>query len=460
MNTSRSETKAEMAEEIARLRKRVQKLEKSESKPRQTETKLGNNLSLLNSIIEETTDVIFVKDLKCRHLLVNSACAQIIGKSVTQIIGKNNEQLFPPEVARHLTEIDERIIASGAPQTLEEVMQPAGSDSPRTYLTTKTPLRDDNDNITGLIGIARDISERKQANRMLATQTEVLRMIALGAALPEVLERLCLLIEQQSAGALCSILLFDESGGKLHSGAAPSLPQKYARDLDGLMVGEGQGSCGTAVARGKQVIVHDIAEDPLWAGFRDLALKHGIRSCWSTPFSSRGGKVLGTFAISHKVPCSPTPYHQQLIQNATHLAGIATERKQAEEKIINSEQKFRVLTESVPIGIYYNDLNGIFLYGNKKTEEIVGYEPDELIGKNFLKLRLLSPKDIIKAAKVLALNKLGKSTGPDCFTLNRKDGTQRQVEIWTEIINIEEKRVVLGMVHYISERKQAEEALS
>ena len=132
MNTSRNKTKAEMAEEIAMLRKRVQKLEKAESKPRQTETKLGNNLGLLNSIMEETTDAIFVKDLKGRHLLVNSACAQIIGKSVTQIIGKNNDQLFPPEVARHLTEIDERIIASGAPQTLEEVMQPAGSDFPRT----------------------------------------------------------------------------------------------------------------------------------------------------------------------------------------------------------------------------------------------------------------------------------------------------------------------------------------
>ena len=307
MNTSKNETKAEMAEEIAMLRKRVQKLEKAKSKPRQTETKLGNNLGLLNSIIEETTDVIFVKDLKGRHLLVNSACAQIIGKSVRQIIGKKNEQLFPPKVARYFTETDERIVASGAAQTVEDVLQPAGSDSPRTYLTTKAPLRDDNGNITGLFGIARDISERKQANRMLATQTEVLRMIALGTGLPEVLERLCLLIEQQSAGALCSILLFDEASGKLRSGAAPSLPQKYARALNGLMVGEGQGSCGTAVARGKQVIVHDIAEDPLWVGFRDLALKHGIRSCWSTPFSSRGGKFSAPLPYPTKYRAVPLP---------------------------------------------------------------------------------------------------------------------------------------------------------
>ena len=127
--------------------------------------------------------------------------------------------------------------------------------------------------------------------------------------------------------------------------------------------------------------------------------------------------------------------------------------------MISSEHKYRVLTENAPIGIYYNDLNGTFLYGNRKAEEVTGYERDALIGKNFLKLKLLGPKSIMKAAKLLALNKLGKSTGPDYFTLNRKDGTQRQVEICTEIINIDEKRVVLGMVQDITERNQTEEAL-
>ncbi len=136
-----------------------------------------------------------------------------------------------------------------------------------------------------------------------------------------------------------------------------------------------------------------------------------------------------------------------------------TERKQAQEEIINSEKKFRILTESAPIGVYYNDLNGTFLYGNKSAEEIIGYKRDEMIGKNFLKMKLLDPKHILKAAKLLALNKLGKSTGPDNFTLNTKNGAQRQVEISTTIINIEEQEVVLGMVQDITERKQAEDKL-
>ncbi len=136
-----------------------------------------------------------------------------------------------------------------------------------------------------------------------------------------------------------------------------------------------------------------------------------------------------------------------------------TRRKQAEEEIINSEKKFRALTENSPIGIYYNDLNGTFLFGNKKAEEIVGFNQDELIGKNFLKLKLLTPKGLLKAVKILALNNLGKSTGPDHFTLNTKNGTQKQVEISTTIINIEGQKVVLGMVQDITKSKHFEDAL-
>ncbi len=133
-----------------------------------------------------------------------------------------------------------------------------------------------------------------------------------------------------------------------------------------------------------------------------------------------------------------------------------TEHKQAEQEIRASEERFKTLTEDAPIGIYYNNFKGTFLYGNKKAEEIIGYKSEELIGKSFLKLKLLGPQYMIKAIKLLALNKKGKATGPDEFILNRKDGTQRLVEINTNVITIGDKRVVLGMVQDITERKQAE----
>jgi PAS domain S-box-containing protein len=136
-----------------------------------------------------------------------------------------------------------------------------------------------------------------------------------------------------------------------------------------------------------------------------------------------------------------------------------TENKKIEEKLKTSEEVFRTLTENTPIGIYYSDFSGKFIYGNKKAEEIVGYKSEELIGKNFLKLKLLQAKDIPKAAKLLALNKLGRATGPDEFILNRKDGFKVVVEINTEIITIGGKKVVLGMVQDITNRKTAAEAL-
>ena len=136
-----------------------------------------------------------------------------------------------------------------------------------------------------------------------------------------------------------------------------------------------------------------------------------------------------------------------------------TERKKTGEELKYSEERYRALVENAPIGIYYSDFYGTFLYGNKRSEEIIGYQKEELIGKNFLKLRLLSPKYLGRAAKLLALNRLGKATGPDELHLMRKDGSGIIVEINTEVVTIEGKRVVLGMVQDITYRKRAEEAL-
>ncbi len=136
-----------------------------------------------------------------------------------------------------------------------------------------------------------------------------------------------------------------------------------------------------------------------------------------------------------------------------------TEKKKAEKSLKNSEEKYRILCESAPIGIYYNDFYGKFLYGNKAAEKIIGYKSEELVGKNLLKLKLVSLKDLGKVAKILALNKLGKSTDIEKFTLTRKDGSTVIVEINTEIITIKKKKVVLGMVKDITTRMQAAEAL-
>ena len=150
---------------------------------------------------------------------------------------------------------------------------------------------------------------------------------------------------------------------------------------------------------------------------------------------------------------------EQLRQRIAELERSHSELKRVEEELKDSEERYKALTENAPIGIYYSDLKGTFLYGNKKAEEIVGYNREELIGKNFLKLKLISQKDIVRAAKLLLLNKQGKSIGPDEFVINRKDGTQKLVEINTSVLTLSGKKAVVGMVQDITEKKQAEGAL-
>ncbi len=175
--------------------------------------------------------------------------------------------------------------------------------------------------------------ERKRSEALMYTQSQILEQVTFGANLYEIFNNLCILLEQELPGAYCSILVVDKENQQLRSGAAPTLPQEFAKGVDGLMIGECRGSCGTAAYRGDSVFANDIATDPLWADFRDFALSYNIKACWSSPFTSQTGEVLGTFAISHKFPCHPTPHHLEILKIATHIASIATETVRAAEAL-------------------------------------------------------------------------------------------------------------------------------
>ena len=183
---------------------------------------------------------------------------------------------------------------------------------------------------------ARERSDRKRAEALLAGEKRILEMIAKGELLPAILDALCQLVEGQLPDVISSVLLSD--GDRLRHGGAPSLPKSYNNAIDGVAIGPSEGSCGTAAHRREPVIVSDIATDPLWAKYRDLALSHSLRACWSTPILSSEKKVLGTFAMYYREPRSPTSQDFGLVELATHLVRIAVERDRAEQALRTSEQ--------------------------------------------------------------------------------------------------------------------------
>jgi len=158
-----------------------------------------------------------------------------------------------------------------------------------------------------------------------AEQTRVMGMIEANAPLGEILSSLVLMIETQSPEMLCSVLLLSDDGNHIRHGAAPSLPVNYVKAIDGAPIGPKHGSCGTAMFRGKPVVVTDISTDPLWEEYRGFAAAIGVAACWSTPIMSSRGKVLGSFAMYYREPRTPTGSETRLTDVATHLASLAIE---------------------------------------------------------------------------------------------------------------------------------------
>src|SRR5688572_24263832 len=190
----------------------------------------------------------------------------------------------------------------------------------------------------------------KDADDFCAGQGQILGMIAANAPLSEILKRLVLLIEAQSPGMLCSVLLLSDDGDHVRHGAAPSLPEAYVKAVDGGRIGPKNGSCGTAMYRGEPVFVTDIFSDPLWEDYRDIAAASGLRACWSTPILSGRGKVLGSFAMYYREPRSPTGEEAGLTEAATRIAGLAIEHQAARETVARTQAQLAVATQAASTG--------------------------------------------------------------------------------------------------------------
>ncbi len=195
-------------------------------------------------------------------------------------------------------------------------------------------------------------SKSASAESLLVVERRILEMVARGDSLAEILDSLCRFVEGQAVGALASISLL--AGDRLRHGAAPSLAKAYSDAINGAAIGPASGSCGTAAYRGEPVIVEDIATDSLWADYRDLALSHSLRACWSTPVSSRG-KLIATFAMYYREPRRPTRRDQELIDQITHLAGVVIQSKLAQEKLQRSEAYLAEAQKLTRTGIWVWD---------------------------------------------------------------------------------------------------------
>ncbi len=296
---------------------------------------------LLQTIIDTSPLRIFWKDKDLRYLGGNPALAKDAGlEHAHELVGKDDFQMVWKEHAERYRADDRAIMNSRTARLFFEEPLTTPDGKKRWVRTSKAPLLGEDDETLGVLGFYEDITDQKRADLVLQSRTSelemhnrILRQINQGMPLIEALDSMTRQIETLHPEMLCSVLLLDQDGKRLRHGAAPSLPDFYIQAIDGVVIGDGVGSCGTAAYRGERVIVENLQHHPYWVPFRELAAQADLHSCWSQPIMDHQGIVLGTFALYHRHPAQPGDEEIELIESYATLALLVIERHRAEEQI-------------------------------------------------------------------------------------------------------------------------------
>lgn len=338
--------------------------------------------NLLDMILNSMSEGVVAINTEGRFLVFNAAAAQLFGAPATgatlddwrrdhELLRLDGNIVYPAE---------ERPLALALRGVIVDdwdVRLRRPGDSERILRINIRPLRCADSQPMGGVAVIRDITAIKASEDFKLAQEQVLALIAAGGRLTWALEAIVLLMEKSLPGTLCSILLVD--GGKLRHGASPSLPQSYAEAVEGMLVGEGRGCCGTAAYRREAVAVEDIGLEPLMADCPDLLIVHGLRACRATPVLSAAGEVLATFAVYSEVPLPPHAGDRNLMATVTRLARIALERARAEAALVSSEARFREMAENIDDMFYNFDVrSGRLLYVSPGYEKIWGHSRESL----------------------------------------------------------------------------------
>lgn len=349
---------------------------------RRMENVLRESEERFRTLAETASDAIMTIDESNKIVFANSAFNKVFGYAPEDVIGQDVTILIPEtQRTRHTLSLAS-YLKTGSQQMSWSAIEWVGMHRDGHQIPIELSLgefvRNGRRYFTGVV---RDITERKHSEALISGQVGIFEMIATGQPLSAMLDRIARLVGDIAGNLSCSIFLLDAEDGFLHAAASHGIPDTFQQARQKVAVGLHSGSCGAAVHLRLPVVSADISVDPLWEDSRDFMRGHGFYASWSTPIFNADREVLGTINILYDQVHHPQPYEMEFVNVAAHLASIAIERSKAEERLRKSEARFRALIEKSADGIALTDENGIFLYASQSAYRILGYSPDEIIGK-------------------------------------------------------------------------------
>lgn len=313
--------------------------------------------------------------------------------------------------------------------------------------------RNENGNIQYYEGIILDISQRKLSETIIDCRNQVLEALASGETLNEILTRLVKSTEKILPEAISFVMLLDEEKKHLVHAISPHLPDFYKKAIEGLPIGEGIGSCSTAVYTGKRVVVEDIMEHPYWEDLKEVAARAGFRASCCEPLISSNNEVFGTFGMYFREPHKPTKEEIDILKASANLAAIAINNKMVLDNALESERKLKIILNNVNDQIYISELNGKTIAVNQAVVDTLGYSREEMLSSY--------PSDIVPSKDVRRISKLMKEIETDGRAIYEteaihKKGRKIPLEISARFIIYDGKKAILSVARDISERKRAE----
>lgn len=333
----------------------------------------------LQRLLDAVPVPVFVKNAQGEVLFLNQAWRDTLALGDAPLAPHADAAFFTPTQMAHFAAQDRAAFVLGQPISTEDLVLQADAVHRRRMHTTLAPVFDAAGAPQYLVGTTQDITDQRHLERQAHSERKLLEMLASQAALSDIMHSFIRDFETTFPDVQCSVLLLDEDGLHLRHGAAPSLPAAYCAALDGVAIGPNVGSCGTAAYTGRDVLVADIANDPLWEHYRDLALGYGLRACWSIPIRSSQGRTLGTFGNYYRHVRSPSEAELQAIQRSAYLLGLAIERDRHAQKLeahrraLEDGGRYRqAILDSMVDGLLTVDAGGHILTHNNAAGAMLG----------------------------------------------------------------------------------------
>jgi len=341
---------------------------------------LGDNLKRLNLALTSAGQVWFELNVQSGEILFGGQYEQLseyMPGDIQTTLAQWLEKIHPDDFESVSNKYQKALIA-GIPFELEYRRKDKDGNWLWIHTSCEFTESDAHKKPLWCTGVHTNISQRKKIELRDNARSAVLEKLLKGEPLNIILEHIVNFIEQEQTGSLCSVLLVNAQGTHLNAGFSSSrIPDDYNEAVDGIEIGDGVGSCGTAAFTKKRVIVENIQTHSYWTNFKALAAKAQLAACWSEPIIGSNNQLLGTFAIYQRKPSMPTEHDFKLLEFAVQLSVIAIERNLSDKKIKLSSRVFSDTNE----GLMITDTTGKIIDINPAFTRTTGYSRHEVLGQ-------------------------------------------------------------------------------